>query len=80
MSRTFRVACVQTNSARDIAAKTKLPKSRVSAVVRELKKAKRIYQGGDRRFARYAADAKTAEQASQRARKQVTNPRKMKRS
>ena len=31
-------------------------------------------QGGDRRFARYAADAKTAEQASLNARKTASGP------
>jgi hypothetical protein len=56
-------------SASEIASRVKAPQSRVSAAVRELKKDKRIYQGGDRRFARYAADAKTAAQASARARK-----------
>lgn len=62
-------------SASEIAAKTKLPKPRVQAAVRELKAARKIFQGGDRRFARYAGDAKTAKQASLNARKSAGGPR-----
>jgi len=56
-------------SASQIANKTKLPKTRVQAAVRELKATKRIFQGGERRFARYASDARTAKAASLSARK-----------
>jgi Replication protein A C terminal len=63
-------------SASEIAKKTKLPQSRVASLVRELKKAKRIHQGGDRRFARYAGDAKTAQKASITARKNAAGPRR----
>jgi DNA-binding transcriptional regulator GbsR (MarR family) len=65
-------------SASEIVARTKLPKPRVQQAVRELKAAKRIFQGGDRRFARYAGDARTAKQASVDARKSVAGPRKKK--
>jgi DNA-binding transcriptional regulator GbsR (MarR family) len=63
-------------SASEIAKKTKLPQSRVASAVRELKAAKRIFQGGDRRFARYAGDPKTALRASTNARKNAAGPRK----
>lgn len=60
-------------SASEVAKKLKAPQSRIAAALRELKQSKRIYQGGDRRFARYAADARTAKQASISAR---TSPKK----
>lgn len=63
-------------SASEISEKTKIPQSRVSAHVRVLKGDKRIFQGGDRRFARYAGDQKTAEQASEEARKNASGPRR----
>ena len=56
-------------SASQVAAKVKAPQPRVAAALRELKTAKRIHQGGERRFARYAGDAKTANKASLAARK-----------
>jgi hypothetical protein len=65
-------------SASEIVSRTKLPKARVQAAVRELKHSKRIFQGGDRRFARYAGDAKTAKQASLNARKSAAGPRRKK--
>jgi len=65
-------------SASDIVKRTKLPRSRVSAAVRQLKDKKRIHQGGDRRFARYAADAKTAKAASEEARTTASGPRRKK--
>ncbi len=65
-------------SASEIAKKTSLPQTRVAAAVRELKLAKRIYQGGDRRFARYAGDARTAQQASLFARKNAAGPARKK--
>lgn len=55
-------------SASQVAAKVKAPQPRVAAALRELKTAKRIHQGGERRFARYAGDAKTAKNASLAAR------------
>jgi len=63
-------------SASEIVKRTKLPRARVSAAVRQLKDAKRIAQGGDRRFARYAADAKTALAASEQARNTASGPRR----
>ena len=56
-------------SASQVAQKVKAPQSRVAALLRDLKHAKRIFQGGDRRYARYAGDARTAKQASMSARK-----------
>ncbi|MCA9621014.1 MAG: hypothetical protein KC731_18455 [Myxococcales bacterium] len=61
-------------SASQIASKAKMPQTRVSSLVRELKAAGRVHQGGDRRFARYAGDAKTAEKASEEARKSASGP------
>jgi len=61
-------------SASEIAKKSKIPQTRVSSLVRDLKAQGRIHQGGDRRFARYAGDAKTAEKASDQARKTASGP------
>jgi hypothetical protein len=61
-------------SASDVARQASIPQTRAAAALKELKLAKRIFQGGDRRFARYAADAKTAEQASLNARKTASGP------
>jgi hypothetical protein len=55
-------------STRDLAKTLGRPPLHVASAVRELKAAKRIYQGGDKRFARYAGDPKTAKQASLNAR------------
>lgn len=44
------------------------PKARVSSAIRDLKDQKKIFQAGDRRFARYAGDFKTAKAATIRAR------------
>jgi ribosomal protein S25 len=63
-------------SASEIAKKTKIPQTRVAAAVRELKLGKRIFQGGDRRFARYASDARTAQQASLNARTHAAGPKR----
>lgn len=52
---------------REIASKVGESKSVVAAALRELKANKRIYQGGDRRFARYAGTAGAANAASKRA-------------
>jgi hypothetical protein len=56
-------------SASDVAKAAGVAQPRVAAAIRELKQAKRIFQGGDRRFARYAADTKTAQRASIASRK-----------
>jgi DNA-binding transcriptional ArsR family regulator len=55
-------------SASEIAAQAGVAQSRVASALRELKQAGRVHQGGDRRFARYAADPKTARAASDHAR------------
>jgi hypothetical protein len=61
-------------SASDVARLAGIAQTRAAAALKELKLAKRIFQGGDRRFARYAGDAKTAEQASLNARKTASGP------
>ena len=61
-------------SASDVAKSAGIPQTRAAAALKELKIAKRIFQGGDRRFARYAGDAKTAEFASVTARKNASGP------
>jgi RIO-like serine/threonine protein kinase len=67
-------------SASEVAKQTKLPQARVTTAIRELKTARRIFQGGDRRFARYAGSAKTAKTASVFARKNVSNKKSRKRA
>jgi hypothetical protein len=61
-------------SASQVARATGIGQVRVATALRELKLAKRIHQGGDRRFARYAADPRTAEQASLDARRNAGGP------
>jgi hypothetical protein len=61
-------------SASDVARLASIPQTRAAAALKELKLAKRIFQGGDRRFARYAGDSKTAEHASTSARKTAKGP------
>jgi hypothetical protein len=61
-------------SASQVASTAGIPQTRAAAVLKELKLARRIFQGGDRRFARYAGDAKTAEQASLGARQNAAGP------
>jgi len=61
-------------SASDVARLASIPQTRAAAALKELKLAKRIFQGGDRRFARYAGDLKMAEQASTTARKCAKGP------
>lgn len=63
-------------SSSEVAVKVGVPQSRAASALRELKGKKRIYQGGDRRFARYAGDAKTAKAASARARKNASGPKR----
>lgn len=48
---------------------TGMKKASVAAALKELRSGRRIFLAGDRRFARYAGDARTAEAASSAARK-----------
>jgi len=61
-------------SASDVARLAGILQTRAAAALKELKVTKRIFQGGDRRFARYAGDLKTAERASATARKTAKGP------
>ncbi len=61
-------------AASEVAKAAGIPQSRATAAIKELKLAKRIFQGGDRRFARYAGDARTAQVASENARKTASGP------
>jgi hypothetical protein len=61
-------------SVSDVTKLARAPQTRVASVLKELKLAGRIFQGGDRRFARYAADPKLAAQASARARESAPGP------
>jgi hypothetical protein len=61
-------------SASDVARAAGIPQTRAAAALKLLKTAKRIFQGGDRRFARYASDPKAAEHASSVARKSAKGP------
>jgi|RhiMetdeSRZDD1v2_1073273.scaffolds.fasta_scaffold235459_4 hypothetical protein len=54
-------------SSTEIARMVRAATPRVQSVLRELKHDRRIFQAGDRRFARYAGDAATAEAASRNA-------------
>jgi hypothetical protein len=63
-------------SSSQVAKKARVPQTRAASALRELKGAKRVYQGGQRRFARYAGDAKTAKRASERARKNARGPKR----
>ena len=61
-------------SASEVARAAGIPQPRAAASLKELKLEKRIFQGGDRRFARYAGDAKIAEAASLAARTSASGP------
>ena len=61
-------------SASEVARAAGIPQPRAAAALKELKLTKRIFQGGDRRFARYASDAKIAETASLAARTSAAGP------
>jgi hypothetical protein len=61
-------------SASEVARSAGIPQTRAAAALKQLKLAHRIFQGGDRRFARYAGDAKTAEKASVVARQTAKGP------
>lgn len=61
-------------SSSEVANATGIPQLRVAAALRELKAAGRVFQGGERRFARYAGDAPTAERASTLAREAAKGP------
>ena len=67
-------------SASEVARAAGIPQPRAAAALKELKLEKRIFQGGDRRFARYAADAKIAEAASLAARTSASGPAPLKKS
>lgn len=51
-----------------------IPQPRAAAALKQLKQSKRIFQGGDRRFARYAADLRTAQAASEHSRRTASGP------
>jgi hypothetical protein len=61
-------------SASEVARATGIGQVRVATALRELKHAKRVFQGGDRRFARYAGDQRVADQASVTARRTASGP------
>jgi len=61
-------------SASEVAKSAGVPQSRASSALKELKLAKRVFQGGDRRFARYAGSASSALAASDGARKNASGP------
>ena len=61
-------------SASEVAKSAGVPQSRASSALKELKLAKRIFQGGDRRFARYAGTASGAQAASDGARRNASGP------
>lgn len=61
-------------SASEVAKASGIPQPRAAAALKELKLEKRIFQGGDRRFARYAGDSKVAEAASLAARTTASGP------
>jgi hypothetical protein len=67
-------------SASEVARAANIPQPRAAAALKELKLEKRIFQGGDRRFARYAGDAKVAEAASLAARTSASGPSSLKKS
>ncbi len=61
-------------SASEVTRAVNAPQTRVAAALKELKLTQRIFQGGDRRFARYAATAEAAELASRTARENAAGP------
>ncbi len=61
-------------SASEVAKSAGVPQSRASSALKELKLAKRVFQGGDRRFARYAGSAGAAQAASDGARRNASGP------
>ena len=67
-------------SASEVARAAGVPQPRAAAALKELKLEKRIFQGGDRRFARYAGDAKVAEEASLAARLTASGPTQVKKA
>jgi len=66
-------------SARELAEATGVPQPRAAYALKELRQSKRIFQGGHRRFARYAGNSKTAELASLTARKTASGPTRTRR-
>jgi hypothetical protein len=67
-------------SASEVAKAAGIPQPRAAAALKELKLEKRIFQGGDRRFARYAGDMDEAEAASRAARTTASGPTPVKKS
>ena len=67
-------------SASEVAKASGIPQPRAAAALKELKLEKRIFQGGDRRFARYAGDTKVAEAASLAARTTASGPTPVKKA
>jgi hypothetical protein len=67
-------------SASEVAKASGIPQPRAASALKELKLEKRIFQGGDRRFARYAGDTKVAEAASLAARTTASGPMPAKKS
>ena len=67
-------------SASEVAKAAGVPQPRAAAALKELKLEKRIFQGGDRRFARYAGDAKVAEEAILAARLTASGPTQVKKA
>lgn len=67
-------------SASEVAKASGIPQPRAAAALKELKLEKRIFQGGDRRFARYAGDLAAAEAASLAARTTASGPTPLKKS
>jgi hypothetical protein len=61
-------------AASEIARAVGVEQNRVATVLKELKQEARIFQGGDRRFARYAASQEAAELASVTARQSASGP------
>ena len=53
---------------RDVVQELRIPKPQAAAALKQLKTEKRIFQGGDRRFARYGGTKEAALQASDAAR------------
>jgi len=63
-------------SASDVARAAGIPQAHAAYALKQLKLSKRIFQAGDRRFARYAADSKTANEASLKARSTASGPKR----
>jgi hypothetical protein len=62
-------------AASEVARAAGVSQTKAAAALKELKRERRVFQGGDRRFARYAGNAATAQEASDRARNRFVAPR-----